>query len=112
VRAALKIAEHPVYTKDTVAPITVPKSSSDEDLLEYWKGTIGSAWHMTGTAKMGKAQDPDAVVDSQFRVLGVDGLRIADMSILPVLPSGHTQVPAYLTGATCAEILISQYELE
>jgi choline dehydrogenase-like flavoprotein len=52
------------------------------------------------------------VVDSQFRVLGVDGRRIADMSILPVLPSGHTQVPAYLTGAICAQILISQYELE
>jgi choline dehydrogenase-like flavoprotein len=67
---------------------------------------------MTGTAKMGKGGDPDAVVDSQFRVLGVDNLRVADMSVLPVLPSGHTQLPAYVTGATCAEMLISEYGLQ
>jgi choline dehydrogenase-like flavoprotein len=111
-RSLLKIAEHPAYSKDTVAPIAVPKSTSDGDLLDYWKSTLNSAWHMTGTAKMGNAQDPDAVVDSQFRVLGVENLRVADMSVLPVLPSGHTQVPAYVTGSTCAEMLVSEYGLD
>jgi choline dehydrogenase-like flavoprotein len=110
-RDLLKVAEHPEYAKDTVAPIAVPASASDEDLLAYWRATINSAWHMTGTAKMGKANDPHAVVDTHFRVLGIENLRVADMSVLPVLPSAHTQAPAYVTGATCAEILIKEYGL-
>ena len=110
-RNLLKIGDHPAYARDTVAPISVPRSTSDEDLLDYWKSTLSSAWHMTGTAKMGKVEDPDAVVDSRFRVIGLQNLRVADMSVLPVLPSGHTQAPAYVTGATCAEILIDEYGL-
>ena len=111
-RSLLKIAEHPSFAKDTVASIAVPKSASDEDILDYWKATINSSWHMTGTAKMGTKDDPEAVVDEQFRVKGLTNLRVADMSVLPVLPSAHTQLPAYLTGATCAELLIKEYELE
>lgn len=111
-RNLLKIAEHPAYAKDIVAPIAVPKSASEEDLLEYWESRMGSTWHMTGTAKMGNAEAPDAVVDSQFRVLGLENVRVADMSVLPVLPNGHTQAAAYVTGATCAEMLISEYGLD
>jgi choline dehydrogenase-like flavoprotein len=110
-RDLLKVAEHPNYAKDTVAPIAVPASSSDEDLLAYWRATMNSAWHMCGTVKMGKVDDTDAVVDTHFRVFGIEHLRVADMSVLPVLPSAHTQAPAYLTGATCAEILIEEYHL-
>jgi choline dehydrogenase-like flavoprotein len=110
-RDLLKVAEHPAFAKDIVAPIAVPKSTSDEDILDYWKATVNSAWHMTGTAKMGKAEDADAVVDSHFRVLGIEHLRVADMSVWPVLPSVHTQAPAYITGATCADILIKEYDL-
>lgn len=110
-RSVMKVAEHPSFAKDTVAPVAVPKSMSDDDILDYWKATVNSAWHMTGTAKMGNRNDPDSVVDSQFRVIGVENLRVADMSTLPVLPSGHTQLPAYLTGATCAELLIKEYAL-
>lgn len=111
-RSVLKIAEHPSFAKDTVASIAVPKSASDEDILDYWKATVNSSWHMTGTAKMGTKDDPEAVVDEKFRVKGLTNLRVADMSVLPVLPSAHTQLPAYLTGATCAELLIKEYELE
>jgi choline dehydrogenase-like flavoprotein len=66
---------------------------------------------MMGTAKMGTAKDPEAVVDPSFRVYGIENLRVADMSVLPVVPSAHTQLPAYVTGATCAEILIKEYHL-
>jgi len=111
-RSILKVAEHPEFGKDTVVPIAVPNSTSDEDILDYWKATLNSAWHMTGTAKMGAENDPDAVVEGRFRVIGLDNLRVADMSVLPVLPSAHTQLPAYLTGATCAEVLIKEYKLD
>lgn len=65
---------------------------------------------MTGTVKMGK-NDADAAVNSQFQVFGIDKLRVADMSVVPVLTNNHTQATAYLTGATCADVLISEYKL-
>ncbi|KFY02882.1 hypothetical protein O988_01833 [Pseudogymnoascus sp. VKM F-3808] len=111
-RSIMKISEHPSFAKDTLATIAAPKSMSDEDILDYWKASVNSAWHMTGTIKMGSKTDPESVVDSEFRVIGMDNLRVADMSVLPVLPSAHTQLPAYLTGATCADLLIKEYGLE
>lgn len=110
-RDAFRIAKHGAYTKDNVGELAAPKSDSDEDLLEYWRQNLSSSWHMTGTVKMGKPGDPDAAVDSNFRVMGIDGLRVADMSVVPVLPSCHTQAVAYVIGATCAEKLIKEYNL-
>lgn len=67
---------------------------------------------MTGTLKMGPAGGaPDAVVDPEFRVLGIEGLRVADMSVAPVLISGHIQAAAYATGLTCAEKVAKHYGL-
>ncbi|KAK3313258.1 hypothetical protein B0H66DRAFT_632378 [Apodospora peruviana] len=113
-REALKVVKSPAYAKDTLSVVAEPPnaaSATDEELLAYWRQTISSSWHMTGTVKMGKKGDADAAVDSGFRVIGVDGLRVADMSVLPVLLSGHTQAGAYLTGTTAAEKLISDFDL-
>ena len=88
-----------------------PKGDSDEDLLAYWEQTLSSSWHMTGTVKMGKPGDSDAAVDSDFRVMGIENLRVADMSVVPVLANCHVQAVAYVTGATCAEKLIAEYDL-
>ena len=66
---------------------------------------------MTGTVKMGKPGDETAAVDSKFRVFGLENLRVADMSVVPVLTNNHTQATAYVTGATCAETLIQEYGL-
>lgn len=112
-REVLKVVKHPLYAKDTVADILGPeRTGSDEYLLGFCKENISSSWHMTGTVKMGRTEDADTVVDNNFRVVGVSGLRVADMSVLPILPNGHTQVPAYITGATCAEKLIEEYNLD
>ncbi|KAK0725481.1 hypothetical protein B0H67DRAFT_551043 [Lasiosphaeris hirsuta] len=111
-RDALRFAEFPAFAKDTVGTLAAPKpDATDEELLGYWEQTISSSWHMTGTVKMGKAGDEDAAVDNNFRFVGIDGLRVADMSVVPVLPSCHTQAVAYLTGATCAEKLVKEYGL-
>ncbi|KAL2132775.1 hypothetical protein VTI74DRAFT_3399 [Chaetomium olivicolor] len=111
-REALRFTRTEAYAKDTVSTIAAPKSDSDEDLLDYWAQTIGSSWHMTGTVKMGKPGDADAAVDKDFRVIGIEGLRVADMSVVPVLASCHVQAVAYITGATCAEKLVKEYGLE
>jgi choline dehydrogenase-like flavoprotein len=88
VREVLKVAQHPAFQKDTVKAIDVPKSDSDEDILEHWKKstTSGSTFHMTGTCKMGRVGEEDACVDKDFKVIGVKNLRVADMSVIPLLP--------------------------
>ncbi|OJJ36942.1 hypothetical protein ASPWEDRAFT_170444 [Aspergillus wentii DTO 134E9] len=110
-RDSFRIAKHESYTKDNVAQLAGPKSDSDEDLLEYWRQNISSSWHMTGTVKMGKVGDADAAVDPDFRLIGIENLRVADMAAVPVLVNCHVQAVAYVTGATCAEKLIKEYKL-
>ncbi|KAJ5379167.1 hypothetical protein N7509_012286 [Penicillium cosmopolitanum] len=110
-RDSFRVAKHKSYTKDNVAELAMPKGESDEDLLEYWRQNISSSWHMTGTVKMGKNGDADAVVDPDFKVIGIENLRIADMGVVPVLVNAHVQAVAYVTGATCAEKLIKEYGL-
>ncbi|KAL4862383.1 hypothetical protein BDV12DRAFT_178883, partial [Aspergillus spectabilis] len=111
-RELLAVTEREAFKKDTVALMLGPNSNSDEDILEHWKNVVGSSWHMTGTVKMGKKEDKDAVVDTKFGFRGVQGLRIADMSVLPRLTTGHTQAAAYVTGITAADVLIGKYGLD
>ncbi|KAM5349157.1 hypothetical protein ACJ41O_008980 [Fusarium nematophilum] len=110
-RDAFRFVKSDSYAKDNVATLAGPAGDSDEDLLAYWRQTISSSWHMTGTTKMGKAGDADAVVDSDFKVFGFEKLRIADMGVVPVLNSCHVQSVAYVTGATLADKLIAEYDL-
>ncbi|CAI7677013.1 unnamed protein product [Penicillium manginii] len=101
----LEISKHPSFAKDTLATVLGPKSESDEDILQFWKESVSSSWHiMVG--------DDDAAVDSGFRIMGLEGPRVADMSVVPVLTNNHTQATAYVTGATCADVLIREYGLE
>ncbi|KAJ6096862.1 hypothetical protein N7486_007608 [Penicillium sp. IBT 16267x] len=110
-RHLMDIAKHPAFAKDTVSTMVSPSSESDEDILEFWKNNLSSSWHMTGTVKMGKPGNATAAVDSQFRVFGIEHLRVADMSVVPVLTNNHTQATAYVTGSTCADVLIQEYAL-
>ena len=54
-----------------------------------------TSYHPGGTCKLGKKNDPNAVVDQYLQVYGVKNLRVVDCSIMPTLMSGHTQMPAY-----------------
>lgn len=113
-RHLLDICNHPAFQRDTVSTLMAPASDSDEDILEYWKANLFSIWHMTGTVKMGRQDDAgkEAAVDSRFRVFGIEKLRVADMSVVPVITSNHTQATAYVTGTTCAEVLKEEYKLD
>lgn len=61
---------------------------------------------------MGNASDPNAVVDEKLTVKGVMGLRVADCSIMPVLHSGHTQMPAYGIGEKAADLIKEAWGLK
>ena len=65
-----------------------------------------TTFHPVGTCKMGA--DPQAVVDARLRVHGIDGLRVADASIMPVISSGNTNAPAIMIGERAAEFMLSE----
>ncbi|KAK4072892.1 CAZyme family AA3 [Trichoderma aggressivum f. europaeum] len=112
-RAGMAVIRNPLFAKGSEADIVVPKvATSDHGLLQFWRENMTSSWHMVGTAKMGRLGDRDAVVDANFKVLGLSSLRVADNSVLPILPNAHTQSSAYVTGMTCAEKLIAEYQLD
>jgi choline dehydrogenase-like flavoprotein len=111
-RETMRLISSPAFSKDTIGVVKLPASDSDEDILAYWREQAISTWHMTGTAKMGKAGEEDACVDNDLRVFGTTSLRIADMSICPVLPNNHTQTSAYYIGATAGDKLAAEYKLD
>lgn len=86
-----------------------PESArSDEELLEFVRRRGGTAWHLMGTCRMGPAADPASVVDPQLRVIGLQGLRIADASIMPTMPSGNTQIPTMMIAEKAADLLLGK----
>ncbi len=78
---------------------------SDEELLEWVRNNAETTYHPVGTCKMGS--DPAAVVDAQLRVHGIEGLRIADASIMPTLTSGNTNAPCIMIGEKCSEMVLA-----
>lgn len=92
--------------------VLAPKSDSDEDIWAFTSQVIGTTWHMSSTVKMGKANDEMACVDTDFKVRGLDGLRVADMSVVPFVFNCHVQSVAYGVGEACAERLINEYGLD
>jgi choline dehydrogenase-like flavoprotein len=111
-RETVRVTRTEAFLKDNVAWLNEPVSTSDEDLVEWWRTNGGTSWHMSSTCAMGRDQDNDhAVVDVNFGVFGVQKLRVADMSVLPLLPSSHTQAAAYLAGLVAAEKIIAEHGL-
>ena len=71
--------------------------SDDEAALEKAAGDIGTTiFHPVGTARMGRDDDPRAVVDARLRVIGIDGLRVIDASVMPSITSGNTNSPTMM----------------
>ena len=87
-----------------------PGALSVAELEQFFRDGLVTHWHQSGTAKMGR--NAMSVVDGQLRVYGVDGLRIADASILPRVTTGNTMAPCVIIGECAAAALRNDRQLE
>jgi choline dehydrogenase-like flavoprotein len=84
-----------------------PSVGDDDASLVKAAGDIGTTiFHPVGTAKMGRDSDPLAVVDERLRVLGVEGLRIIDASVMPTITSGNTNAPTMMIAEKGAALIL------
>jgi 5-(hydroxymethyl)furfural/furfural oxidase len=70
--------------------------NDDAALAEHVRNNVAGTFHVCGTCRMGRAADPDAVVDNQGRVRGIAGLRVVDASIMPAITRGNTNIPTIM----------------
>jgi len=84
---------------------------SDDELDDHIRRHAESAYHPCGTCRMGKASDPMAVVDPQLRVIGVDGLRVADSSIFPRITNGNLNAPSIMVGEKASDHILGKTPL-
>lgn len=94
--------------------ITIPECDRLEyDLDDYWDCYIRhmstTLYHPVGTAKMGPVSDPKAVVSSELKVYGIEGLRVIDASIMPTITSGNTNAPTIMIAEKGSDIIKSTY---
>ena len=85
---------------------------SDDELLDLAHRRGTTAFHLIGSCRMGPATDPLAVVDNALRVRGIDGLRVADASIMPTMPSCNTNAPTIMIGEKAADLIAGKPALE
>ena len=84
---------------------------SDDELDDFIRQHVESAYHPCGTARMGAADDLSSVVDPQCRVIGVDGLRVADSSVFPRITNGNLNAPSIMTGEKAADHILGRAPL-
>ncbi|KAL1914772.1 uncharacterized protein VTP21DRAFT_8030 [Calcarisporiella thermophila] len=83
-----------------------PSVQTDREISDYVRKTANTVYHPAGTCKMGDpSKDKQAVVDSQLRVVGVKGLRVADASVFPTMPTINPCITVMMIGEKCAEMV-------
>lgn len=87
-------------------PMTIDDIQSDRELDEWMRLAVRDTWHIVGTCRMGSVDDPRTVVDPECRVLGIEGLRVIDGSIMPEVPRANTNFTCMLLGEHMAPQLL------
>jgi choline dehydrogenase len=94
------------YAGDEIQP--GPDVRSDDELDGFVREHVESAFHPCGTARLGRRDDPLAVIDPDCRVIGVEGLRVADSSIFPQITNGNLNAPSIMVGEKAADHILGR----
>jgi choline dehydrogenase len=105
VRLALEIAEQEPLRKALRAPFSVPDGDSDQQIMDFVLRAAQTVYHPTSTCAIG------SVVDSELRVYGIEGLRVADASVMPTITRGNTNAATIMIAEKAAD-LIGERSLE
>ena len=108
IRTTRRLMQQPVLQKyEPSEYLPGPAVGNDDAALAKAAGDIGTTiFHPVGTAKMGIASDPSAVVDERLRCFGLGGLRIADASVMPTITSGNTNTPTAMIAEKAAAMIL------
>jgi choline dehydrogenase len=82
-----------------------PSVRSDAELVDFIRASAETIYHPVGTCRMGDRDDPRAVVDPELKVIGVDGLRVVDASVMPTIIRGNTNAPTIMIGERAADLI-------
>ena len=88
-----------------------PAYQTDAELDDMLTKAVDTQWHLSGTCKMGSAQDTMAVCDSQGRVFGVDNLRVVDASLMPIVVNGNTNCPTLMIAEKMSDAILGHSPL-
>ena len=109
IRVTRKIVAQPALQKYSPVEYLPGAQVRDDDEAALVKaaGDIGTTiFHPVGTARMGRADDAHAVVDARLRVIGIDGLRVVDASVMPSITSGNTNSPTMMIAEKGAAMIL------
>ena len=101
-RLLLEIAAQPAIAQHGTDPYQAPASDSEADLRAHVRAVAHCLYHPVGTSAIG------TVVDADLRVQGVEGLRVADASVMPVVPRGNTNAGSIMIGEKAADLLVGR----
>ena len=107
IRLCVRLADHPSFSSivlERVMP-TDEELASDEELNAWLRRNSGTSHHISGTCKMGPDSDPMAVVDQHLKVKGIEGLRVADASIMPDCIRANTNATTIMIGEKVADYI-------
>jgi choline dehydrogenase-like flavoprotein len=98
-RLNMEIAGAPALKEWRRADFLVPESDSEADIMDFVQRRAHTVYHPVGTCAMG------SVVDAECRVLGLDGLRVVDASVMPTIPRGNTNAPTIMVAEKASDLI-------
>ena len=105
VRIALEIARQPALRAIQREALSVPASDSEDDILAWVRRAAQTVYHPTSTCAMG------SVVDAELRVLGTEGLRVVDASVMPTITRANTHATTLMIAEKAADLILGRTPL-
>ncbi len=109
IRLTREIIDQPAMDAYRGEELQPGKNIESDEAIDAWvKDNVESAYHPCGTCKMGSPDDPMAVVDTECRVIGLDGLRVVDASVFPTVTNGNINAPTIMVAERVSDIILEE----